>query len=79
MFSFWFLDKGRFVFLSHVKEREAAAMVETLAAAVICLVLAVYDRKSTDPASSIYHSGGRKRWESQSCARNRDTFIYEEK
>jgi hypothetical protein len=33
MFSFWFLDKGRFVFLSHVKEREAAATVETLAAA----------------------------------------------
>jgi hypothetical protein len=49
MFSFWFLDKGRFVFLSHVKEREAAATVETLAAAAICLVLAVYDRKSTGP------------------------------
>jgi hypothetical protein len=32
-----------------VKEREVAARVETLAAAAICLVLAVYDQKLTGP------------------------------
>jgi hypothetical protein len=32
-----------------VKEREAAARVETLAAAAICLLLAVYDRESKGP------------------------------
>jgi hypothetical protein len=37
------------VFLSHVKQKKAVARVETLAAVAICLVLAIYDRKSTGP------------------------------
>jgi hypothetical protein len=37
------------VFLSHVEDSEAAARMETLAAATICLVLVVYDLELTGP------------------------------